>query len=1050
MTNQKFIAATILAFAAVFSFAIVRVDAATADSSISFKKDPISGLFALAIRDPDGVQEFSLSIPGELAYGGGLSGCPGSFSNSNVRFLDPDHFTPVMHAYVIDCKNNKTELEIPPPVKGVTRSSVVKKEVPPPPPPPKQEEQKEEKSEGPLAAADIRYPVPELGSCQNDAECRSYCDNADHAKECLAFAKKYHLISEENAKQAADKFLNVENGPGSCNSWSSCENYCNSVEHLDECIAFADKTGYYSPAELAEAKKFQGLVKAGKQFPGGCKDRNTCELYCSVADHMEECLAFAEESGFMPKEEIAEARKFMTLMRKGESPGGCTSKEQCEKYCFEENHTEECIAFAEKAGVMSAEDAAMARKVGGKGPGGCRGRDQCDTYCKDHGDECFRFAEEHGLINESDLKHMREGMARLRQDLDKMPPEALQCMKDAAGEENFNKMLAGEPVFDRSLESKMKSCFGKMTSQVGQQLNTLPPEAAQCIKDVVGEEGLAKLQSGEFDENVDFSKLEVCFQQMKASFGGSPGGADGSGGFAGPGGCKSIDECTAYCQDHSEECQNFAPPGGGGRMPGGGSGGGPGGGGARPPDGQGFGGPGGCTNQEECRAYCQEHPQECQNFAPPSGGGGSGGGFGGPGGNVQTDCSPKGTVASFVCAKNGKIAEPGVETTYFNECTAKGDGAEILHGGVCESHIPCADVADPVCGNDGHTWVSACYANQKGGGVKYVGACKSGGGNMDQPPPVSSCTPPPSGLVGWWSADLASGTTVPDIGGKRNGTISGGVTIVPMEVGNAFKFDGSSGRISMENPGHLNFGTGPFSLEAWFNWNGGGGTAANNIIRKSDYPVSGPGSGYWLRVGSGTLEFSVGATTGPDGQSLVTAPISTGAWHHAVAVRDDSGAVKLYVDGQAQGTVVRQASSANSTSETPFTIGAWDDRFGVTEFFNGQIDEIAVYNRALSASGARSLFEAGSIGKCAEGYGRTNRELPQEYQQQYQQQQSQPMENYSGPGGCKNPEECTAYCTAHYMDPACQQFMPPSSPSSSLPFSSLLGAVFGPLRELVK
>lgn len=166
----------------------------------------------------------------------------------------------------------------------------------------------------------------------------------------------------------------------------------------------------------------------------------------------------------------------------------------------------------------------------------------------------------------------------------------------------------------------------------------------------------------------------------------------------------------------------------------------------------------------------------------------------------------------------------------------------------------------------------------------------------------------------------------------------------------------------MGNPGNLNFGTGPFSLEAWFQWDGGSGV--NNIIRKSDYPASGPGSGYWLRVGNGTLEFSIGATTGPEGQTIITAPVSAGAWHLAIGAKDSSGGVHLYVDGQSTGNTVRQAASANSTSGTPFTLGAWNNG-GTSEFFSGLIDEVAVYNRALSASEAQAIFSAGSDGKCS-------------------------------------------------------------------------------------
>ena len=353
--SKKFVAVAILLTGILVSFTIDQVQAAASDSSISFKKDPTSALFTLTIKDPDGLQEFSMTPVGKFPYGGGLSGCPKTFSINNVSLADPSDFEPVMPAYVIDCKNNTTKLEIQPPTDGKTTSRAVKKEeVPPPPPPAPVEEKKVEKSQKQLTLSDVRYPVPGLGNCGSEAECRSYCDNAEHAKECLAFAKTYNLLSENEEQETADKFLGVKNGPGGCNSWASCEAYCNNVDHLDECITFAEKTGYYSGDELAEARKFQGLVKSGKQFPGGCKDRNACELYCGTPDHMEECLTFAEETGFMSQEELAEARKFLPLMKSGQTPGGCTSKEQCEKYCFAEEHLDECIAFAEKAGFLSA------------------------------------------------------------------------------------------------------------------------------------------------------------------------------------------------------------------------------------------------------------------------------------------------------------------------------------------------------------------------------------------------------------------------------------------------------------------------------------------------------------------------------------------------------------------------------------------------------------------------------------------------------------------------------------------------------------------------
>lgn len=668
--NKKTLPLAILLAGFLVGLVIARAHAAANDSSITLKKDPASGLFSLTIKDPDGIQEFSLTPPGRFPYSGGLSSCPRSFSIDNVAFNDPSDFKPVMSAYVIDCRNNTADLTIAPPENGLAKSTPVIKEAAPSPPQPspKKEEPKEEKKGGPLSASDVKYPVLELGGCQSEKECRSYCDNSEHGKECFAFAKKYKLITEKEAERAEKQFFDVKKGPGGCNSGTSCEAYCNNVNHLDECIAFAEESGYYSGDKLAEAKKFQQLVKSGKQFPGGCKDRNTCELYCNDPNHMEECLSFAEETGFMPKEEIDQARKILPLMKKGETPGGCTSKEQCEKYCFEDSHADECVAFAEKAGLISAEDAVMVKKTGGKGPGGCRSKEQCEAYCENNSDECFKWAQDNGLVSSADLDRMKTGMAKFKEQLDKIPPEVAECLKDAAGEKNFNKLINGQPVFDRGLEGKMKACFNQLTSQVSKQLNTLPPEASQCIKDTIGEEGLRKLQSGEPGENVDFGSLEGCFQKLQSSFSGEaggPGGPGGSGSFSGPGGCKSIDECTSYCQTNPDACKNFAPPGG------------------------------------------SEQGGSSDKF------------------RTGLDCSPKGTVASFVCAKNGRGASPELEVTYFNGCTAKEHGAEIIHEGVCTGHVPCADVADPVCGNDGNTWVSACYAEGQGGGVQYAGACKS-------------------------------------------------------------------------------------------------------------------------------------------------------------------------------------------------------------------------------------------------------------------------------------------------------------------------------------
>lgn len=824
---KKYAASMIVA--ASFLGLVFVVDAQTgssANSSVSFKKDPASDLFAVTLKDPDGIRSFSLQAVDKGNYGGDLGKCPTLRVIDSVSFHDPGDFTPVMKVEITDCNDNVDELEVSPPKNGVG-NGVRKSRV-------------EEAPTGPSAdvvkssdvgergkvveqeKTEIIYPVSELNGCKSEAECRTYCDDSDNIKVCVDFAEAHGLMSREDA-QRARKFADTapDERPGDCSDETECTTYCEDSSRIDECIAFAEKYGFMPEDELAQAKKILPLIKSGGT-PGGCKTKAQCELYCSEVSHIESCLKFAEENdlippeelaiakkmvplikngktpggcvskiqceaycatpdhirkclefgeeqGIIPPEELEQAKKILPLMERGEMPGGCMSKDSCEEYCSGEGHAEECIAFAEKAGFMTKEEAEMAKKTGGKGPGGCHSKEQCETYCKQNSEECMKWAKENGLEGEL-------------------------------------------------------------------------------------------------------------------------GGA----GFSGPGGCTSEEECTKYCTENPDACKDFAPPGGG--TMGGGS--------------SGFAGPGGCKGQEECMAYCKDHQEECKNFMPH--GGGTGGGF------------------------------PGGGST----------GGEFPGGGATSGNFP--------GGSGGFSGPGGCMSETECEAYCRAHPQECGGERPPQPPvppSAQSCVPPPSGLVSWWNGDSSS-----DIAGGNNGSLSGSISMTDGKIGRGYKLD--DGFIKVGNPASLNFGTGPFSLEAWFNWNGGGGTSANNIIRKSNYGP-GPGSGYWLRVGNSskpTLEFSVGATTGPEGQTLITAPVTIGAWYHAVGTKDASGNVKLYVDGQSIGTIVRQSPETDSTSESLFMIGAWDG-FGTSEFFYGMIDEVSVYNRALSASEVQGIYYA-KKGKC--------------------------------------------------------------------------------------
>lgn len=529
--NKKFLSVIILSIGVLLAFTITQ--AQTPNSSISFKKDS-NNLFAITIGDPQGIKEFSLEAPNKFPYGGGLSGCPTSFKVGNVSFADPDDFTPAMNGTVTDCKGNITHFEIPTPVNGLTKGRIInaaaKEESSDSTSNKTEEAPKPNKvEEASTLPSTIQYPVPELGGCGSETDCKLYCDDASNANQCLAFAKKHNLLPKDEVERA-EKFLAIGKGPGGCNSQKSCESYCNNVSRIDECVAFAEEHGFISDKELQEAKKFQSIIKSGGTLPGGCADRNSCEIYCNSPENMDECLAFAEKSGLIGDEELGQAKKFIEFMKKGETPGGCKSKEQCETFCNDENHLEECIAFAEKTGFANKEDIEMFRKTGGKGPGGCRGKEQCEAYCQTNQEECFNWAQANGMMKEGDLQRMREGMQEFRKNLEHMPPEMIECLKNAVGEDVLGKITNGEPVFDRGLGEKMQSCVNQFQEEIMQ-----------------------KFGEGQFG----------------APLGGSEGPHDGQipGGFSGPGECKSPEECISYCQINPKECSSFGGPQGGGRLP---------------------------------------------------------------------------------------------------------------------------------------------------------------------------------------------------------------------------------------------------------------------------------------------------------------------------------------------------------------------------------------------------------------------------------------------------------------------------------------------------
>jgi len=316
----------------------------------------------------------------------------------------------------------------------------------------------------------IVYPVEELNNCQNREDCMNYCDDLDHIAACVDFGVAHGLLTEEEREFALEysDSLHGEGGPGGCTTPTSCDAYCEDISNLNECLAFADDHGY-EDQNIEDGRKIVAYLERGGQMPGGCRSERECEAYCSDFGHFEECIAFADgagldigdhgegPSGDVSKEQL---RHIMQLMQDGETPGGCRSERECEAYCSD-GHFEECIAFGEKVGFMSHEEAEMARRTGGMGPGGCSSREECDAFCNnpDNREQCFSFAEDHGLIDEGEFHEIEQGLDRVRGFLDQASPEALECLEHNLGTDVIEGIRSGNIAPSRDFAQKAESCF---------------------------------------------------------------------------------------------------------------------------------------------------------------------------------------------------------------------------------------------------------------------------------------------------------------------------------------------------------------------------------------------------------------------------------------------------------------------------------------------------------------------------------------------------------------------------------------------------------------
>lgn len=207
----------------------------------------------------------------------------------------------------------------------------------------------------------------------------------------------------------------------------------------------------------------------------------------------------------------------------------------------------------------------------------------------------------------------------------------------------------------------------------------------------------------------------------------------------------------------------------------------------------------------------------------------------------------------------------------------------------------------------------------------------------------------------YWRLDETSGTSAKDASPNGNGGMfSGGYTLgqpggVQGTPGTSVKFDGRRGTLASESRFSDPM---TYSEELWFKTTT---TSGGKLIGFGD-AQSGNSSNYDRHVymeNSGQLTFGVWTGTA----NTITSPKSynDGTWHYLVATQSSDG-MALYVDGSLVGTNP-QTDAQNYSGY--WRVGGDTSWAGSSNYFNGSIDEVAVYSQALSQATITSHYGAG-------------------------------------------------------------------------------------------
>lgn len=252
----------------------------------------------------------------------------------------------------------------------------------------------------------------------------------------------------------------------------------------------------------------------------------------------------------------------------------------------------------------------------------------------------------------------------------------------------------------------------------------------------------------------------------------------------------------------------------------------------------------------------------------------------------------------------------------------------------------------PIPGATNSAYTIASIVSSNSGSYSVMVTNDEGMTNATATLTIEVCVAAPLGLAAWWPGN----GNADDIVGGNSGTLEGGVSYVAGQSGLAFDFNGT-GTVEVPDSPALDFApSGAMTIELW----------AYRASSASIMHLVGK------RIGCDTMNYQLafnetsgeGLVFGNGGGDEVATGVSlpVNSWHHLAGTFDGT-TYRFYLDGALIGA---NSGTLGNPNTSPLLIGD----AGTCASFVGMMQNISIYNRALSAAEVEAIYSSGAANKC--------------------------------------------------------------------------------------